>query len=112
VIPSPELRSLWLESNGILDRFGDAIWPVERVIRDNLELRSYPEQNELYMPFDPLFCFGHAGNGDLFFYPIQADGKINWPVVFAWDHESDSRKWVADNLQRFVEQWFSGKLNY
>jgi hypothetical protein len=39
-------------------------------------------------------------------------GRINWPFVFVWDHESDGRKWVANNLQRFVEQWFSGKLNY
>jgi SUKH superfamily protein len=105
-----DLRGLWLEANGIRDRFGDGIWSVEEVVGRNLDLRSHPEQNDLYMSFDSLFCFAGAGNGDLFFLPIQADGRINRPDVFAWNHEIDSREWVAGNLQQFVERWFRGEL--
>jgi SMI1-KNR4 cell-wall len=109
VVPPPELRALWLESNGIHKRSGEGIWSAERVIQENLEFRSYPDQNDLYMPFDPLFFFAWVGNGDLFFYPVQAGG-IHRDDVFLWDHETDSRVWVANNLQQFVQQWFSGKL--
>ena len=107
-----ELRALWLEANGISDRYGDGIWPAEQAIRDNLEFRSYPEQNDLYMPFDHMLFFAGAGNGDQFFYPIQADGGIHRQDIFVWDHETDNRKWVASSLQKFVEQWYSGKLEY
>jgi hypothetical protein len=105
-----ELRDLWSECNGIRDRHGDGIWSAERVVRDNLEMRSYPEQDDLYMSFDSLFIFADAGNGDLFFFPIQADGGIHRPDVFIWDHETDSRNWIAGNLQVFVESWFGGQL--
>jgi hypothetical protein len=109
VVAPEDLQALWREANGIADAYGDGIWSVERTIRENLELRSYPEQNDMYMPFDPLFCFADAGNGDLFFFPIQAGG-INRRDVFRWDHENDNRVWVASDLQRFVEKWYSGQF--
>jgi len=62
------------------------------------------------MTFEACFFFADAGNGDQFFFPIQADGRINRPDVFVWDHESDSREWVANRLRHFVEEWFSGRL--
>jgi hypothetical protein len=99
----PELQALWQEANGVTDRYGDGIWSAEQVVRDNLEFRSYPEQNDLYMSFESCFFFADAGNGDQFFFPIQTDGRINRPDVFVWNHEDDSREWVAGNLRRFVE---------
>jgi len=110
VAAPPDLQALWLEANGIRDRHGDGIWSIERVIRDNLEFRSYPEQNDLYMTFESCFFFAGAGNGDQFFFPIQADGRINRPDVFVWNHETDAREWAASDLRRFVEQWFGGRL--
>ena len=83
-----ELLGLWRECNGIAMKYGEGIWTAEETIRENLELRSYPEQNDLYMPFDPLICFAWVGNGDLFFFPIQAGG--------------------IHNLETFVTRWFSG----
>lgn len=106
----PELQALWLEASGITDRYGAGVWNAERVIRDNLEFRSYPEQNDLYMTFEPCFFFADTGGGDQFFLPIQADGRINRPDVFAWDHENDSRERVASDLRRFVQGWFAGEL--
>ena len=104
-----ELSGLWRECNGIKEKYGTGIWSAEETIRENLELRSYPEQNDLYMSFDPLFCFAWAGNGDLFFFPIQAGG-IHKPDIFTWNHENDSRTWVASDLETFVCRWFQGQL--
>ena len=103
----PELRALLLESNGI---GGDcAIMPVERMITVNLELRSFPEHDDLYMPFDNLLCFGSPGNGDMFFFPVQSNGKVNNPDIFLWNHEDDSRTWIANNLEQFVTKWYAGQ---
>lgn len=98
-----DLCALWREANGVRDRYGWGVWSVQRMIEENLELRSYPEQNDLYMTFDSMLCFTEAGNGDLYFFPIQADGKINRPDIFLWKHETDSREWVAADLHRFVK---------
>ena len=54
--------------------------------------------------------FAHESNGDQFFFPIQANGRINRKDIFVWNHESDEREWVANNLEQFVEQWFGEKL--
>ena len=105
-----ELLALWRESNGIMDKYGSGVWSAEETIRENLELRSYPEQNDLYMPFDPLFCFAGAGNGDLFFFPIQAGG-IHKRDIFLWDHENDSRTWVANDLETYADRWFRGQFD-
>ena len=105
----PELRALLLESDGISDKFGDGALSAEQIITRNLEMRDIAD-SDLYMPFESLLCFGDAGNGDLFFYPVQGNGKINNPDVFVWNHENDSRQWVAKNLEAFVEKWYSGQL--
>ena len=106
----PELRALLLETNGIIDKYGDGIMSAEQILDRNLEMRCDTEQDDLYMPFDHLLCFADAGNGDLFFFPIQGDGKINRPDVFIWNHETDGRQWVAGSLQQFVQRWYSGQL--
>ena len=105
----PELRALLLESNGIGDRFGDGILSAEQIITRNLEMRDIVD-DDLYMSFDSLLCFGDAGNGDVFFFPVQGNGKVNNPDIFLWEHEDDSRKWIAGNLESFVEKWYGGKL--
>ncbi len=79
------------------------IWSTQEVIEENLELRAYPDQNNLYMSFESMLCFMPDGGGDLFFCPIQGDGKVNRSDIFVWKHETDSREWVAPNLQQFLE---------
>ena len=59
--------------------------------------------------FDPLLFFADAGNGDQFAFVITA-GKIRRPDIFAWDHENDSRTWVAPSLAKYLEWWLSGDL--
>jgi hypothetical protein len=106
----PDLRELVLESNGVRGEYDlDLIWPVERIREDNLAFRSNAEFRELYMPFDPLLFFADAGNGDQFALVVLA-GKISRNDVFVWDHESDSRTWVASTIDQYLDWWLSGKL--
>jgi hypothetical protein len=105
-----ELRGLLLESDGVVGEYGlGLVWPIARIESDNLQFRTMPDYRELYMPFDVLLFFADAGNGDHFGFPIQA-GAIRRPDVFAWNHEDDSRCWVAPSLERYLDWWLSGKL--
>ena len=105
-----ELAGLLLECDGVDGRHGlGLVWPSARIIGDNLAFRANPEFAELYMPFDPLLFFADAGNGDQFAFVITA-GKVRRPDVFAWDHEDDSRRWVAPSLETYLEWWLRGDL--
>lgn len=62
------------------------------------------------MPFEHLLFFGDAGNGDQFAFPIHADGTINRPDIFLWNHEMDSRSWIAPSLKLYFEWLLSGRI--
>ena len=85
------------------------VWSIERIVEDNLHFRRNAQFAELYMPFDSLLFFADAGNGDQFAFPIVGR-SFRGSDVFAWDHENDSRSWVAPSLQTYLEWWLSGKL--
>ena len=60
-----ELETLYLETDGVFDKYKcSIIWPVERVVSDNLHFRSEGSFQDLYMPFDNLLFFGDSGCGD------------------------------------------------
>lgn len=110
VVLPEELVSLLLESNGVTGDYGlGLIWPLERIIADNLAFRGDADFAKSYMPFHPLLFFADAGNGDQFAFAITTDG-IRRSDVFAWDHENDSRTWVAPSLAKYLEWWLSGDL--
>lgn len=105
-----ELVDLLSESDGVQGQYGlGLVWPVERILSDNLAFRANADFQELYMPFDCLLFFGDAGNGDQFAYPICA-GIIRRPDVFAWEHEQDSRSWVAPSLRTYLDWWLTGRI--
>ncbi|MGE5772148.1 MAG: SMI1/KNR4 family protein [Hyphomicrobiales bacterium] len=106
-----QLRNCLLETDGMDDEYGFAIiWPLERIVRDNQQFRNNADFKELYMPFDCLLFFADAGDGDQFAFPIQA-GEIRRDDVFVWNHEDDSRSWVAPSLVKYVEWRLAGKLS-
>lgn len=106
----PDLAGVLRESDGIDGPFGlSLIWPIDRIVADNLSFRANLDFRSLYMPFDHLLFFGDAGNGDQFAFAIQ-DGATRRPDVFAWDHENDSRSWRAPDLRRYLEWWSDGRL--
>jgi len=105
-----ELKSLLKESDGVEGSYGTGlIWNVERIKKDNLNFRQFPDFKELYMPFDHLLFFADAGNGDQFAFGIL-NGEIRNPDIFVWNHENDSRTWVAPSLDVYLEWWLNGKL--
>lgn len=105
------LRSLFGESDGVEGEYGlGLIWPLDRIVKDNLDFRRRPDFQDVYMPFDHLLFFADAGNGDQFAFPINADGVIHRGDVFAWSHEDDSRTFVAPSLREYLDWWLSGKI--
>jgi hypothetical protein len=105
------LRDLLCETNGVNGEYGlGLVWPVERIVADNLAFREYESFRELYMPFTHLLFFADAGNGDQFAFPIHADGVIHRPDIFAWNHEEDSRSWVAPSMKEYLDWWLSGRI--
>ena len=104
------LRELLSETDGVVGEYGlNLVWPLQRIVADNLAFRSNDEFRQLYMPFDPLLFFGDARNGDQLAYVIL-DGEVRMPDIFAWDHENDSRYWIAPDLRRFIEWWAEGRI--
>ena len=101
-----DLRRLLSESDGIVGEYGlGLLWSTDRIAEDNAWFRSYPEFAELYMPFDGMVFFADAGNGDQFGLSLSGNQD-----VYAWNHEDDSRTWVAPTVMRYLEEWMTGRL--
>ncbi|TDO54679.1 hypothetical protein EV643_101469 [Kribbella sp. VKM Ac-2527] len=81
------------------------MWSAERIAQDNTRFRGSVDFAELYMPFDPLVFFSDAGNGDQFAVVMRGNRE-----VYVWNHEDDSRTWVAPTVLRFLEEWMTGRL--
>ncbi|WP_049653590.1 SMI1/KNR4 family protein [Kitasatospora sp. MY 5-36] len=97
-LPS-ELRQLLLESNGIVGRTSvDTVWTVEQIVEQNLHFRTDGSFARLYMPFDALLFFGDNGGGDQFAF-VRTPRRLD---VFVWEHETDSRRWVAGGLRDYL----------
>lgn len=47
--------------------------------------------------------------GDQFAFPIL-NGSFCKDDIYAWDHEDDSRVWVAPSLKQFIKWWLVGTL--
>jgi hypothetical protein len=110
-VPFPkDLIELLCESDGVLGEYGlNMIWPLERIHSDNLSFRTNSSFKELYMPFENLLFFADAGNGDPFAYRI-CNAVVPDSDIFAWNHENDSRTWVAPSLRHYLEWWLTGRI--
>jgi hypothetical protein len=106
-----DLLKLLGETDGIStdEGLGRIVWSTTRILSDNLEMRGGLYAG-LYMPFDDLVFFADAGNGGRFGFPVPLGSLEAGPDVFAWDHEDDSRKWVAPSLPKYLEWWATGKI--
>jgi hypothetical protein len=102
-----DLAALLRESNGIEGEYGAGlIWSAERIVSENRARRADSGCAALSMPFDPLLFFADTGNGDLFAL-LSGLGR---PDVFIWNHENDSRTWVAPSLAEYLEGWLTGRI--
>jgi len=108
VVISEELKGLLCETDGVLgDHDLGIIWPVRKIKEMNIVMRNLQASQRMYMLFDTLLFFAEAGNGDLFALPI-INSQVGHRSVFAWNHENDSRTWVAPSIKVYLEWWLKG----
>lgn len=109
-----ELEELYLQTNGVEEligeqKIGELIWPVDRVVETNKGYRTQPDFKRHYMSFDQLLFISDAGNGDLFGF-VTLNGMFERQDIFTWNHETDSRTWVAPDLKTFLKWWTNGTI--
>ncbi|MEF3404817.1 SMI1/KNR4 family protein [Agromyces sp. CCNWLW203] len=101
-----QLRQLLAETNGIDGEYGlGLLWSTDRIADDNARFRDDDDFRNLYMPLAGLVFFADAGNGDQFAVLLSGDHEI-----YVWNHEDDSRIWVAPTVMRYLEYWMTGRL--
>jgi hypothetical protein len=101
------LRTLLGESDGIVGEFGlGLVWPAARIAQDNQLFRTDPDFRGLFMSFDDLVFFADAGNGDQFAVSLRGPQD-----VFVWNHEDDTRLWVASDPADYLRRWMTGELH-
>lgn len=110
-----ELEILYKQTDGISEflngqKIGYLIWSSSQVIETNQEYRSQSDFKGLYMSFDQLLFIADAGNGDLFGF-VTLNGQFDRRDVFVWNHENDSRTWVAPDLATFIKWWVDGTIS-
>ncbi|MBO0607557.1 SMI1/KNR4 family protein [Myceligenerans salitolerans] len=97
--PMPgDLAHVLLRADGIVRDHEDLVRTVEDIARTNAEFRGGTFGN-LYMSFDDAVFFGDPADGDQFF--IATTGIQQ---VYQWDHETDSRTWVASSVTDYLER--------
>ena len=115
-----ELEALYGQTNGVndfvyiesVDEFilsEEFIWSVERVIETNTFNRTSAIYKNIYKSFDNLFFFADSGCGDHFGFEA-VNGTFERTDVYLWDHEDDTRVWVAPNMKAFIEGSVNGTI--
>lgn len=105
-----KLLELYSETNGVFDSFNcPLIWSTSQIVKDNSFFRNFSDYKDIYMPFDHLLFFSDNGCGDLFGYRIL-NGDIRTEDIYVWNHENDSRTWVAPSLELFITGWITGEI--
>jgi hypothetical protein len=108
-----DLKDLLAETNGVglhlhLENppddilIGYLIWPIGRIISDNINFRTNNQITSIYMHFDGFLFFSDAGNGDLFGFAVL-NHRNGDDRIYRWDHEDDSRLCIAHSLKEFVQ---------
>ena len=104
-----ELKEIMLETNGVRGIYDlGLVWSIDLIINENMRYRDDLSKVH-YMPFDNLIFFAESGIGDLFGFPVVGNG-ICKDDVFVWNHEDDSRKWVAPSVSKYIEWWLNGVI--
>ena len=101
-----ELRDLLGATDGVVGEYGlEVVWTAKRIGDDNARFRSDPAFAELYLPFEGLVFFADGGNGDQFAISLRGPQDI-----YVWNHEDDSRTWVASTVMDYLKRWMTGEL--
>ncbi|MFG3013438.1 SMI1/KNR4 family protein [Streptomyces cinerochromogenes] len=93
------LREFLTETDGIEADYGtEVVWSAEKIMEENQSFRRNAEFRDLYMSFEALLFFGDNGAGDQFAF-VRTPPRDD---IFVWDHETDSRTWVASSLESYL----------
>lgn len=105
--PLPDdLGQLLAESDGVEGEHGlGLVRSLDRITMHNTAFRTNVEFRELYMPFDGLVFFADAGNGDQFALSLSGNRE-----VYVWNHEDDSRTWVAPSVMGYLHGWMTRRI--
>ena len=111
VVQPNDLAALLAETNGVGEllrmahhndvMIGYFIWPIQKIVEENLRFRTVLGPLYRREPFDELLFFADAGNGDQFGCRIE-NGRVAALAIYVWDHEDDSRTPLANSLEEFV----------
>ncbi|PGY06819.1 SMI1/KNR4 family protein [Bacillus sp. AFS031507] len=104
-----EFISFLKETNGAEVK-GAGFSSIKFIIELNSDFRRDKVFKETYMPLDCLLFIGGSGNGDYFGYSI-VDGDIQSENIYYWNHETDSREWIAPSLEQLFIWWSEGKVS-
>jgi hypothetical protein len=115
VIPS-ELKSLLLESDGIVDEWKQGpILPAAKIKDLNLDFRS--KLGHIYPAFYSRLFIAKGAGGDLWGYKVNADSTVSAPNIYEWEHElaeeepeENTYSVKADSLRAFLE-WHLTRLS-
>jgi hypothetical protein len=99
---SADVVALLRETDGVRTAYDDSsLWTLARIHEENVWIRTDEQYAELYQPFDDLCFFDDAGNGDMYgFVPRREAHGLH--DIYRWDHEDDSRTWVAPDLASYI----------
>ncbi|WP_298830146.1 SMI1/KNR4 family protein [uncultured Planococcus sp.] len=106
-----ELEDLLSETDGVYDEFICLfIWSINKLSKKT----SILEDGKILKIFICLliisFFFSNAGNGDLFGYAVL-NGHIQSEDIYVWNHEDDSRTWIASSLKEYIKGWITGGIS-
>lgn len=105
----PSLERLWEVADGLRFDLDTLVFSTSRFIEQNQYMRTLPDR----MPFDGLYFIGGMGDGDLFAMGRTSEGEWSESVMI-WEHETDRRYEVADNLIEYAAKmivWWSDETH-
>jgi SMI1-KNR4 cell-wall len=90
------LRELLTEANGIEADYGvETVWTTEKNPRRE---PAIPPQHRISQSAFEVLLFRRQGGGDQFAF-VRTPARDDF---FVWDHETDSRTWVAPSLKGYL----------
>ena len=109
VVMPKELKSLLLESDGIVDEWKQVpILSTGEIKNLNLDFRS--KLGDIYPAFHFRLFIAKGAGGDLWGYKVNADGRISDPKIYEWEHElaeeepeENTYSVKSDGLRAFLE---------
>lgn len=111
---SIELHSFYQQTNGIKIKYndvyiGELVWPLEKVLQQNVQIRSGADYRAQFVNFENLLFFSSSEEGSLFGISILNENSVK-PDVYGWSEAQDRRYWVSQSVKDFIETRIKIKL--